>query len=289
MNRDSITLRLLVTLPLVMLGGCATPKNCAVDPWHMEQDRMNALVGATWDRPPAGSSHPGQPDPERMAAAETLLIHFSRGTNTATRSAAAAALLNLGTKPAWDRALEVAQTDPDAGLRSGLWVTLIGFLYEPPSPPAAITNAPPHQTTPGPGTIASVLTDPNIRMVPSDCTGLCIRRGYRKLPAGVEIAGLERAIIAQYQKDDGAWEIHCTDTNPLLPFLHHSSIFTVTVRQSIAEEIILCCDSRNQTILEAFRTFSASPDPALRAPALAVVEALSADRNRIPLLPQNSL
>ena len=115
-----------------------------------------------------------------------------------------------------------------------------------------------------------------------DCCGS--RRGFRKLPDGVERAGLEQAIIAQYQKDDGAWEIHCTDTNPLLPFIHHSSIFTMTVRQSIAEEIIRCCDSRNQTILEAFRTFSASPDPALRAPALAVVEALSIDWSSMPAL-----
>ena len=284
MNRDSIPLRLLFVLPLVMLAGCATPRDCAVDPWRMEQDRMNALVGATWDKPPAGSPHPGQPDPERLAAAETLLIHFSRGTNTATRAAAAAALLNLGTKPAWDRALEVAQTDPDAGLRSDLWVTLIGFLH---TPPAASTNAPPRQTTPGTGTISSILTDPNLRLQLSDCCGH--QRGFRQLPDGVEKTGLERAIIAQYQKDDGAWEIHVTDTNPLLPFISHSRIFTLTVRQNIAEEIIRCCDSRNQTILEAFRTFSASPDPALRAPALDVVEALSADRNRIPLLPPNSL
>ena len=279
MNRDAIPLRLLFALPLVMLAGCATPRNCAVDPWRIEQDRMNALVGATWDKPPAGSPHPGQPDPERLAAAETLLIHFSRGTNTATRAAAAAALLNLGTKPAWDRALEVAQTDPDAGLRSDLWVTLIGFLH---TPPAAITNAPPNSTNSGPGTISSVLTNPDIRMELPDCCGH--QRGFRKLPDGVEMAGLERAIIAQYQKDEGAWDIHCTDTNPLLPFISHSRIFTVTVRQSIAEEIILCCDSRNQTILEAFRTFSTSPDPAIRDPALEVVEALSIDWSSMPAL-----
>jgi hypothetical protein len=204
-------------------------------------------------------------------ACQTLLLNFSESANSNICVAAAYHLLHFGTKPAFDRGIQLAHGESAPEDRAKLWRLIILLLLHEPE----------HFQMKGMlaygGTnmaddsnevmqIFSMLSDP-IFFSNSDPQLDFIR------PPGVEPSRIEREIISQYEQDNGSWTVVIEDKIPYVPFYVERREVIRTVREVIAETIQKCACG-NSNLLTAFQTFSTNQNPAISGPAKDVVEAL---------------
>jgi hypothetical protein len=204
------------------------------------------------------------------AAAEALLLRYSRSDIAEIRQAAACRLAHFGTEPALRRAFELARSEAEPKARAGIWSEIAKLLQSPVTWPApqirSITGSSPST---GESNLVQLLSSPELQVVFS-----CHRPSDFILPATVTCEEIEDAVISQYALDDGQWTVDVLDKIPFVPFSARRYTATWGVREAIADTLRWSAQ-RSDRILNRFMEFSRSQDAKIREPAETVVNSLS--------------
>lgn len=270
--------KLAVGMMAVVVGlvGCATPR-CGAP--STRADRAVGAIRDLYDLTRTIAVVDGMdqyqliPDARVVAAAETLLLEYSRSQEDEIRLAAARCLAHFGTAAALERAIELARVERDPMDRAELWAAIAELLPCPirwPAPKVGpIGSRNPAETDraiiPEP-----LLSPPEFRVI--------IHTGSRPKdmlrPPDIPLEAIEDELIACYETDDGAWPIRVIDRIPYVPFWSREHTYTMTVRSILADTLMWSAQGRTR-ILVAFQRFSAHPDAAIHEPARTVVRLLS--------------
>jgi hypothetical protein len=268
------TLQILVLTGTALAAGCVTRYQTC---YPTRDERTVFAISALYDdtRVPAATNGIQRyvlvPDTQVVAAAEALLLHYSQSDEPGVRNAAACRLAHFGTRPALNRALELAHDAQSPEVRAGIWSAIAELLQSPltwPLPeikPIAGSSEGSADTN-----LVQILSSPDLRVVVS-----CWHKPADFiLPTNVPIETIESEIINQYATDTGEWSVAVVDKIPFVPFSARHYTATQTVRQVIADTLQWTAQG-NERILEAFQKLSRDQNEFIREPALGVVDALS--------------
>ncbi|MBN2163734.1 MAG: HEAT repeat domain-containing protein [Pontiellaceae bacterium] len=212
-------------------------------------------------------------DSNMVAAAETLLLHYSQHPDASVRCDAAHFLARFGTETALERALEMGRTELSAEVRADVWDDIVALLQSNPSVQVnwSFTNNSDSVSNDFNAVVEELLAAMGGPVL--ICGTGC---GYDEhlLPDGISVGYIENAIIQQYARDDGQESYEVQDRIPFVPFYESRSMRTLNVRREIAYNLSFLEPS--ELLLNAFTQFSQDKDEAIAGPARELLDAWSA-------------